>query len=449
MPSLSREAFAAALARRSRAEVAAFVAAVERARGNDARVDGDVVVVADGTGERRLFVHDGGGLTRRRLRPPPAEADADALVTPLRDPPGDPGCPVLDADDLRDVALYGVSPAARDALLAAHLDRGPDSSPDRSGSPALLVAAVVLAAAVAVGAVATDAGRSPDLGTEPSPRPPASDGTQRYPPGLSSAGVSDPEALGRAHEAALANRSFTIRAARTIRAPNGTLRSELTVTVSLGPDRSFLADAATAGPDAPVFLGDPPARGTYWSNGTTYARRLVRDDARVYNTFDPTGRPGTWTYWTETVPFGGERGGPATTLARVFAATKTRVVATREPDGVLRYLVSGDRAVGTYGTGTDPRDVRLEASVTPDGLVRSVTLSYTATVDGAPVRVAWRVRYTAVGRTTVAEPPWLSRALRGERVARNETGAEPGQRRLAAGYATPAPSPYTSSKSSA
>ena len=445
MPPLSREAFAAALARRSRAEVAAFVAAVERAREHDARVDDGTVVVDDGTGERRLWVHDRGRLNRRRLRPPPAAADADAVVTPLRDPPGDPGCPVVDADDLRDVALYGVPPSARDALLATHLGHEPGSSPERSRRWTVLSLVVLLLVAAAVGAAAVDVGTPPGdtLDSGPSATPTPGPDEQRYPPGLSRAGVSEPGALGRAHEAALANRSFTVNASRTVRTANGTLRSGLAVTVALGPDRSFLATAETAGPDAPVFLGDPPARGTYWSNGTTYARRLARDDERLYNTFEPAGYAGTWRYWTETVPFGGTRAGPGETFTRLFAATETRVVTTREPDGVTRHFVSGDRAAGTYGVGTDARDVRLEASVTPDGLVRSFALSYAATVDGAPVRVAWRIRYTAVGRTSVAAPPWLDRALRGERVARTDTASE------TPWSAVRQSAPYTSSNSSA
>lgn len=439
MPPRSRAAFAAALARLSHDEVAAFVAAVERARGHDARVEGDVVVVDDGTGERRLWVHDRGRLNRRRrLRPPPAGADVDAVVTPLRDPPGDPGCPVRDADDLRDVTLYGVPPTDRDALCAAHLGREPASSEWVRRSALLLVAVALAAAAVGSGAIDAGAPDRDGPGPAPSVTPTSAPGGEsRYPSGLSRAGVSDPDALGRAHEAALVNESFTLTASRTLRATNGTLRSELTVTVSLGPDRSFLVNAETAGPDAPVFLGNPPARGTYWSNGTTYARRLARDDARVYNTFEPPGRAGTWRYWTETVPFGGERDGPSAAFARAFAATETRVATPRERDGATRHRVSGDRAVGAYDVGTDPRDVRLTASVTPEGLVRSFALSYTATVDGAPVRVAWRVRYTAVGRTTVADPPWLDRALRGERVEGTETASTPGTARYSAPYTSP------------
>jgi hypothetical protein len=408
VPPLSRSAFAAALPRGP--DLAAFVVALERARGRAASAEDGVVTVDDGDRERRLWVHDPGPLGRRPLDPP---TDADRVVTPLRDPP-DPGVPVVDADDLRDRALYDVPRAARESLFETHLGRGPDTA-DARGPPAaaLAVAAIVVAAAVAL---AAGAGGAPEAGA---PDDPATRTTpdDPYPPGLSDAGVTDPDALGRAHVAGVSNESYFLTSVRTVRGTNGTLRSRLALLVWTDERRRFLVDARTAGPDAPVLLGDPPARGLYWSNGTTYARRLVRDGEQVYNTFEPSGGAGTWRYWTATAPFGGDRARPAETYARTFAAVPTRVVTTREPDGVRRHLVVGEGRAdpGALRVGTDPRAVELTAEVTPEGLVRSLRLSYVATLDGERVRVTWRIRYEVVGRTTVPEPPWLDRALRGDR----------------------------------
>lgn len=194
-----------------------------------------------------------------------------------------------------------------------------------------------------------------------------------------------------------------------------------------------------------MFLGAPPARGTYWSNGTTYARRLTRDDGRVYNTFDPVGSAGTWQYWTQTVPFGGRRADPTSAYARVFGSVPVRVLTTREPDGVRRHLLVGDRAAPPTEpalAGADVRNVSLAASVTDRGVVRSFDLRYRATVDGDPVRVTWRVTYEAVGRTEVSRPAWLEQALRGERDPRSDEPATETAR------ATPAPTQLRTSGAS-
>lgn len=425
MAPLSRDAFAAALSRRSRDDLAAFVAALERARGRSARVERGTVVVDDGGGERRLWVHDPGRLPAalaRRPRPPP---DADAVVTPLRDPPA-AGVPVVDADDLRDLALYGVPAAERDRLFRTHLGRAPATAPDAAARPpAPVVAAVLVAALVAVGLAA---GVPIDAGESDGPSTPAATATpaERFPPGLTADRVADPEALGRAHEAALSDRSYTLRSTRTVRAADGGLRSRLSVTVRTDERRAFLARAETVGPEAPVFLGEPPARGAYWSNGTTYARRLTSDGDRVYNTFDPVGRAGTWRYWTRTVPFGGSRAGPAATYASLFGAAETRAVVTREPGVVRRHLVVAEAIAPTAVEGSDVANVALEAEVTPAGLVRSFSLTYDATVDGERVTVRWQIAYEAVGRTAVSEPTWLDRALRGERAGANATASTNG-----------------------
>ncbi len=433
MAPLSRDAFVAALSRRSRAEVAAFVAALERARGRSARVEGETVVVADGSGERRLWVYDPGPLGSRAARlagrradPPP---DADCIVTPLRDPPA-AGVPVLDAGDLRDLALYGVPAAERDRLFRTHLGRSPAAAPDAATSLRTLVA-VSLVALVAVGlgvGVLPDArdsdGRPGAAPVSTTPAASAATPAERFPPGLTDRRVANPAALGRAHEAALSDRSYTLRSTRTVRTSGGDLRSRLSVTVRVDERRAFLAHAETAGPEAPVFLGDPPARGAYWSNGTTYARRLTSDGERVYNTFDPVGRAGTRRYWTRTAPFGGGRAGPAETYATLFGAAETRTFVAREPNVERRHLVAAEAIAPAAVEGSDVTDVALEAEVTPVGLVRSFSLAYDATVDGDRVTVRWQITYEDVGRTAVSEPTWLNRALRGERTSANETANE-------------------------
>lgn len=440
MPPLSPSAFADALAGLDPDALARFVADLERARGRTATVEGGAVVVGgDGEPERRLLVHDPGWLNR----PPDLPPDADAVVTPLRDPDFslDPDVSVTDADDLRDVALYGVPAAKRDRLFADHLGLGPAATDDGAGgggtTAAVAAVAVLVVGAVALGAAGVAPQPSASEGSDATPVAAGTPGTTgtpvddgRYPPGVTEEGVVDPALLGRAHETALAGESYVLVSDRSVRYANGTLRSRLAVRVRLAADRGYLARAETAGPHAPVFLGRPPARGVYWSNGTVYARRLTRDGERVYNTFDPsTGLTGagTWKYWTTTVAFGGSLGDPERTYGRFLGAVPVRVARTKEPDGRRRYVLHGEAdAVESFRGGADARNLTLSASVTGDDVVRSFRVRYRTTVDGKRVVVRWVIRYEGVGRTTVDRPPWLDRALRGERVTVESAGADDG-----------------------
>lgn len=422
MAPLSRSAFADALAALDRASLARFVAAVERARGRTATVEDGTVVVRDGTGERRLAIHDPGWLDRSLPRPPP---DADAVVTPLRDPGFESDLPVVDADDLRDIALYGVPSDERDRLFAEYLGRDPTATEAESGAGPTAVALLALAMLVVAAAVVGTGAGGPAASSEPAatatPEPTTfrTVAGDRYPPGLSAEGVVDPVLLGRAHEEALEGESYTLSSNRTVRYANGTLRSQLGVRVRLAGNRSYLARARTAGPYAPVFLGRPPAHGVYWSNGTVYARRLTRDGERVYNTFEPANGlsgAGRWQYWTTTVPYGGGLRDPERLYGQVFGAMSVSVITTHEPDGRRRHvLLGGADRVPSFLDGADARNVTVSASVSDRGVVRSFQVRYETTVDGKDVVVEWRIRYDDVGRTTVERPPWLDRALRGER----------------------------------
>jgi hypothetical protein len=416
VPPLSRSAFAAALGDLSRADLAAFVAAAERARGRSATVvdGGEAVVVDDGRRERRLWVHDPGW----RGRPPDPPADADGVTTPLRDPP-DPGVPVVDADDLRDLALYGVPKSARAELFAAHLGRSPTTT-DRDapvGRAAALVVALVVAAGVATAAVAVGPVDSPAAGDSRSSAPAASvttpdpDEPRRYPPGVSAFGVSDPRTLSRAHAEAVAGASYTVASNRTVRYANDTVRSRLAVRFRLAEDRSYLVRVDHDGPTEP-WLTHGPTSGAYWSNGTVSAQRLSYRGDPLYDVTRTSDVSETWRDW-RAVALGGASS-PVAAYERAFAGLRTGTTTTVVPgaDGPARVLVRGSGDPPDDGrVGRDARNATLVAEVNGEGLVESLLLRYDATVDGQPVRVTWRVRYDDVGATTVERPPWLDRAL--------------------------------------
>jgi len=243
---------------------------------------------------------------------------------------------------------------------------------------------------------------------------------REYPPGVSRRGVVDAERLAGAHDAAIDDASYTVRSNRTVAYANGSLRSSLVVEVALARNRTFLATAATAGPEAPVFLGVPPARATFWSNGSVYVRRFTAGEETTYNRFDPGGgTAGTWRYWTRTVPFGGRANRPESFYAETFAAVPTRVVGRTTAGNASLIRLAGEGTRGAVegtpldggGTLGPVRNVSLRATVDSQGVVRSLRIEYDATAEEGPVRVRWTVRYRAVGNTTAPRPPWFDRAV--------------------------------------
>lgn len=259
---------------------------------------------------------------------------------------------------------------------------------------------------------------TPTTAVTPAPVP----STPPYPPGLTAEGVVDASPLATAHAQAVSNRSYTLRSNRTVRYANGSLRSRLTVSVELADNRTYLARASTAGEHAPTFLGRPPARATFWSNGSLYLRAYTKDDETTYNQFVPSDRfIASWQYWVSTAAYGGVGNYARRTYELAFESLDTRVAGEVSAGNATLFRVVG-RPEGD--TGFLPGNVRrirnltVVALVESSGLVRSFRVRYTGVQNGEPVRVRWTVTYSDVGSTTVPRPPWFERA-----VADGETSA--------------------------
>jgi len=255
---------------------------------------------------------------------------------------------------------------------------------------------------------------STDATATPAPLPTDAPAQTRLAPGLTGAGVTEPRTLATAHARLLSNTSYRLVTTRTVRGQDGSLRQCLPLNLSLSADRGYLVHVETEGPLAPVFLGTPPAEATFWSNGSAYLRAYTRGGETTYNEFRPVDGAGSWQYWARTVPFGGPTGTPRNFLGNTFAAVPTRVdgrVEGRAGTNATAYRVAGDRATDSLEGLEDPREVRLLATVTEAGLVRSLRLSYTATVDGETVRVERTLRYGRIGDASAPRPPWADRAL--------------------------------------
>lgn len=273
--------------------------------------------------------------------------------------------------------------------------------------PALVALLAILAGCPAFGGPAS-----------PTPNQPA-DGTPvegvSYPPGVGPTGVGDSAALARAHSATTNDTGYTLRSTRRIAGPNGTLRSLLSVRVRVSAERTYRAVVRTAGPDGPVLLGHPPARATFWSNGSVYVRAFTRDSETTYSRFvPPDGFTGTWRYWTTTAAFGGGAGHDYQTIRELFGDIRPRLVRSNESGGEYVFYLEGETAERSNfpKVGTGPVwNVSFDAAVTSTGFVREFTLRYDRRLDGETVSVRWDLQYTDVGSTTVERPPWLDRAL--------------------------------------
>jgi hypothetical protein len=269
-------------------------------------------------------------------------------------------------------------------------------------------------------------GPGPGGGADPTSSPgvtaaPVPGGEGRGPAGVVDGRVRDPRALATAHARALEGRSFTLVSEREARYTNGTLRGRLRLRATLAADRGYRADVVTAGPAAPVFLGRPPATATFWSNGDgLYLRKLTRRNTTVFNRFTPRqGGAGGWRYWVRTVPFGGQQATPTRFYTSVFRSVPVQLAEREQTNGsdgpvVYRFVGRGLERQQFDEDLTNVRKVRLNATVTQQGLVRSLSLRYVGDIDGATVRVTQTVRYSRIGDTSVSRPEWFDRAVQGD-----------------------------------
>jgi hypothetical protein len=233
-------------------------------------------------------------------------------------------------------------------------------------------------------------------------------------PGLSSDGVTDPARLAAAHVGHIGDRSYSLNVDHVRRGDTLDVRSAYGLDLALSAERSYLATVSTTGPEAPMLLGEPPASSVFWSNGEVYYVDHAPDADGGVNAFTPpNGFVGTWRYWATLFAFGGVLGSsPERYYADLFAAVPTRLVERADPAGH-----TGHRVVATNATPVAPLDrvaggavsaVDLSALIAESGLVRSLDLTYRATVDGAATRVRRRIDYAGIGQTSVPRPDWTT-----------------------------------------
>lgn len=243
------------------------------------------------------------------------------------------------------------------------------------------------------------------------------DGNLTGAPGITAAGIADPAALASAHTAVLDSHSYSLAADRVTNRADGSLRSYLSMDLSLSLERQYHTLVATAGPAAPKFLGNPPAAAEYWSDGELY---LVNPDraGATPNTFEPYGVAGRWRYWAHVIPYGGRYPSRPTDFYQIlFEGIPTVLDARNRRDGSTFYRIASDGSGPRSPTALEEiyvptvASLSLDAVVEHNGLIRSLVLSLSGTLDNERVSISRRIEHTGIGETTVQRPEWYERAV--------------------------------------
>ncbi|WP_049902751.1 DUF7537 family lipoprotein [Halococcus agarilyticus] len=279
---------------------------------------------------------------------------------------------------------------------------------DRSGRvEAVLVLAVVLAGCngLVIGGEGTPErtltpAAVPTDEPTPTPRPDLA-------PGLTGDGVADPFTLGNAHASVLAGTSYTLHENVSTVYRSGMIYSSGAVEARITADEGRYSVIQTGSLTSASF---PVIEERFWSNGDrTLSVRTSTDGTAYEIARGGDDGPLPLRQVMADDPTNSER------IATLFGAMETRVVDRTVRNGTRLYRVRGSDLTSTFALDDEwenPHNAVLVAFVDPRGFVHEYRLRYVASLDGDPVRVSRRVRYTDVGSTTIERPPWYEAAVR-------------------------------------
>lgn len=254
---------------------------------------------------------------------------------------------------------------------------------------ALLAVVVVLAGCS--GVFVSDPGPSTTRTTQP----PTDAGTTTAEPtgpiGLTADGVSNPLRLASAHVRGLENRSFTVRDAQVVSAPNGTVLARTATVAQVSTDRMrFNATRRTEGGFLPLFADT---------------------DLFVYSN-------GTVTYVDGSTVAGGVQRTPAsqsaysgasyldkTALYTSFSAVDTEITGAVARNGTTLFRVAGTGGNYSYNE-VNATEVNVVALVDRQGVVHELHMEWRAEFGARTILVERDVAYRAIGETTVDRPEW-------------------------------------------
>lgn len=236
------------------------------------------------------------------------------------------------------------------------------------------------------------------------------------PPGVSDGGPLRTARLQYAHDAALANTTYTLVITQRITL-SGTTTSTRRVL-----SRVTVGETATL---ATFRRSDGGVNRSLYLNGSEGYQRSVTGGNATVAAVDPA---------DESPEVLGVRAIQWYLSDVEFTATAV------ERDGTRLYRLYSSPGRAPAAVTTDPRvkanvwNYTATAYVTPAGFVRTVVVDYGLTSRPVQGSVSIRVEYTAVGETTVSRPEWVPTASR--RTATPPSTADPG---TPGATATPAP----------
>lgn len=215
-----------------------------------------------------------------------------------------------------------------------------------------------------------------------------------FPPGVTRSGVDDPEALATAHGSTLSTAAYTTNHTTTVTFENGTVYAATTRTATVADDRRYLATVTQRGARTPVGFAQ---RVSYYADGESLRRQVVG--------------------WNGTATVQPREESPRDALARLGVADDDRVyqllssatttaVSAADGDGALVIELTGASPAAPSFV-TDASLATATLTVTGEGVVTDLTVTYDATVDGEPVTVETSVRYTVDG-ASVDPPEWAA-----------------------------------------
>lgn len=226
--------------------------------------------------------------------------------------------------------------------------------------------------------------------------PPESGPGSTVAPGVWADGQIDAETLADAHRTAMRNRSFVWRTHRNFSATVANVTRQTTTRRLLVVENRTRYYRDVRSPADP--WADPGfTRHSEYSNGT--ARFIRRDALEWYE---------ERYYRAPVTPRG-----PALTNATAapierYLDVETVTVTTIANDSGPRFRLVGRQPAGTWGDSI--RNYTVRALVTPDGLVRSVAVSFTFAESGSVERVRYEASFERLGDVTVSPPDWLPAA---------------------------------------
>lgn len=256
-----------------------------------------------------------------------------------------------------------------------------------------LVLVVLLALTAGCSTFGT-AGDTPTVTPAPVPEQNETTPANPLPPGVTGNGVSDPARLALAHVQATSGQSYTWRdrSASIRKLDNGTLQTELRQVAYVENETTY----------------------TYWTN-----RRPDETDGpfsfyRNYTEYaDEDGRSARYVDSGEVIyreyptrPARSRVGSEAGDAIRRYLHVENATVAVTLVDGERYYTINGTG--NALPSGWEISNYTVNATVSPDGFVRQLAVSYVRTQGDEREAISYEYRYSRVGNTTVEPPDWVA-----------------------------------------